>query len=49
MNEEELKFYEEQLYEAKRALFEARTIKQAKFLQNRIKFLTEMVKEAKKK
>jgi hypothetical protein len=44
-NKEELKFWEEQLYEAKQALFAARTIKQAKFLQNRIKFLTEKVKE----
>ncbi|MEM5836231.1 MAG: hypothetical protein QXR09_00750 [Candidatus Aenigmatarchaeota archaeon] len=48
-DKEEVKFYEEQLYEAKQALFAARTIKQARFLQNRIKFLTEMIKEAKKK
>ncbi|MEM5879120.1 MAG: hypothetical protein QXU74_01340 [Candidatus Aenigmatarchaeota archaeon] len=48
-NKEELKFFEEQLYEAKQALFAARTIKQARFLQNRIKYLTEMVKEAKNK
>ncbi|MEM5766422.1 MAG: hypothetical protein QW423_02205 [Candidatus Aenigmatarchaeota archaeon] len=44
-NKEELKFFEEQLYEAKQALFTARTIKQAKFLQNRIKYLSEKVKQ----
>ncbi|MEM5773293.1 MAG: hypothetical protein QXL86_03700 [Candidatus Aenigmatarchaeota archaeon] len=47
-NKEELKFFEEQLYEAKQALFAARTIKQARFLQNRIKFLTEKLKEARR-
>jgi hypothetical protein len=48
-NKEDLKFWEEQLYEAKQALFAARTIKQVKFLQNKIKFLSEKVKEIKKR
>jgi hypothetical protein len=48
-SKEDLKFWEEQLYEAKQALFAARTIKQIKFLQNKIKFLSEKVKEIKKR
>jgi hypothetical protein len=48
-NREELRFWEEQLYEAKQALFAARTIKQARFLQSRIKYLTERMKEIQKK
>jgi hypothetical protein len=48
-SKEDLKFWEEQLYEAKQALFAARTIKQVKFLQNKIKFLSEKVKEIKKR
>jgi uncharacterized LabA/DUF88 family protein len=48
-DKEELKFWEEQLYEAKQALFAARTIKQARFLQNRIKYITEKVKEIQKR
>ena len=47
--EEELKFFEEQLYEAKQALFAARTIRQARFLQNRIKYLTEKLREIQRK
>lgn len=42
---EQTRFFEEQLYEAKNALFAATTVKQVKFLQNKIKYLKEKVKE----
>jgi hypothetical protein len=32
-------FYEQQLFEAKSALFSASTVREIKFLQNKIKFL----------
>jgi len=38
------RFFEEQLFEAKQALFSATTIRQVKFLQERIKYLNEKVK-----
>jgi len=42
---EQTKFFEEQLFEAKRELFLVTTVRQAKFLQSRIKYLRERVKE----
>jgi len=41
---EQAKVFEEQLFEAKNALFMANTVKRIKFLQNRIKFLEGKVK-----
>lgn len=38
-------FFEEQLYEAQRNLFSARSVKQARFLTNRINFLRQQIKE----
>lgn len=42
---EELKFLQQQLWEAKQALAYAKTVRQLKFLENKIKYLTERVKE----
>jgi len=42
------RFFEEQLFEAKQALFAATTIKQAKFLQNKIKYLNQKVNGSEK-
>jgi hypothetical protein len=39
------RFFEEQLFETKQALFAATTIREAKFLQSKIKYLNEKVKE----
>lgn len=47
-NREDTRFFEEQLFETKQALFAATTIKQAKFLQSKIKYLNQRVKELKK-
>lgn len=44
---EQAKVFEEQLFEAKNALFMANTVKRIKFLQNRIKFLEGKVKGGK--
>jgi len=41
---EDSRFFEEQLFEAKQALFAATTIKQIKFLQERIKYLNQKAK-----
>lgn len=38
-------FLEDQLYEAQQALFAATSIKQVKFLQSKIKYLRQKVKE----
>ncbi|MEM7826514.1 MAG: hypothetical protein QW451_02715 [Candidatus Aenigmatarchaeota archaeon] len=46
---ENIRFFQEQLLEAQQALFFARTIKQARFLQNKIKYLREKIKEMEKK
>lgn len=40
-----LRFYKEQLFEAKSKLFEARSVKEIKFLQSRIDFLKKKIKE----
>lgn len=45
---EQARFFEEQLFEAKNALFAATKVKQIKFLQNKIKYLKEKVKELEK-
>jgi len=42
------RFFEEQLFEAKNALFAATSVKQIKFLQNKINYLKEKVKELEK-
>ena len=41
-------FFEEQLYEARQALFSATSIREVKFLQNKIKYLKQRVKESDK-
>ena len=37
-------FFEDQLYEAQRSLFLARSVREAKFLSNRINFLRQQLK-----
>jgi len=44
---ERAQFFEEQLFEAKQALFAARTVKEIRFLQNKINYLKQKVKELK--
>ena len=39
--------FEEQLFEAKQALFHAKSVKQIKFLQNKINYLKQKVREQK--
>ena len=46
--EEQAKLFEQQLYEAKNALFIANSVKRIKFLQNRIRFLEGKVKKVKR-
>jgi hypothetical protein len=41
-------FFEEQLFEAKQALFSATTVREIKFLQSKIKYLRERVRETNK-
>jgi hypothetical protein len=41
-------FFEEQLYEAQQALFAATSIKEIRFLQNKIKYLKQRVSGAEK-
>jgi hypothetical protein len=38
-------FFREQLFEAKNSLFAARSVREMKFLQERIKYFTEKLKE----
>ena len=40
-----IRIYREQLFEAKNKLFQARSVKQLKFLQHRIRFLEEKLRE----
>jgi len=40
-----LRFYQDELFETKNRLFKAKSIKQLKFLQNRIVFLQEKIEE----
>jgi hypothetical protein len=42
---EDTGFLEEQLFEAQRCLFAARSVKEAKFLSNRITFLKQQLKQ----
>jgi hypothetical protein len=44
-NRQDVKFFEEQLFETKQALFAATTIKEAKFLQSKIKYLDQKMRE----
>jgi predicted nucleic acid-binding Zn-ribbon protein len=44
-NLEEIAMIEEQLYEAQNALFRAKTVREAKFLQNKIEYLRKRAKE----
>ncbi len=39
----QLRFYQEELFEAKNKLFNAKNVKQLKFLQDRIKFLVSQI------
>jgi len=41
----QLRFYQEQLFETKNKLFNAKSVKQLKFLQDRIGFLMERIDE----
>jgi len=45
---EQVRFFEEQLFEAKQALFFAKTVREVKFLQNKINYLREKLKELEK-
>ena len=40
-----LRFYQEELFDTKNKLFRAKSVKQLKFLQNRIVFLQEKIEE----
>lgn len=42
-------FFEEQLFEAKNALFSARSVREVRFLQNRINYLNQRLKEFNRK
>ncbi|MEM7821601.1 MAG: hypothetical protein QXX38_02185 [Candidatus Aenigmatarchaeota archaeon] len=44
-NEEQIRFIEEQLFEATHALFNETSVKRIKFLQNKIDYLKKMRKE----
>jgi hypothetical protein len=46
MSKIESGFFEEQLFDAQRSLFFARSVKEAKFLTNRINFLREQIKQS---
>jgi len=41
--------FEEQLFEARSMLFSASNVKQIRFLQNKIKYLEQQVKESKRR
>jgi hypothetical protein len=45
MTKEEEAFFREQLFDAQQSLFVARSVKEAKFLTNRINFLKQQIKE----
>jgi len=42
---EEVNLLEEELFEAKQALFAARSVKELKFLQNKINYLSKKLRE----
>ncbi len=41
----ETQMFEEQLFQAKQALFKARSVREVKFLQNKINYLMKKLKE----
>jgi hypothetical protein len=45
---EDASFFEEQLCEARQALFEAKTVREIKFLQTKINYLSQKVNELEK-
>jgi len=45
---EQVRFIEEQLFDAKQALFSATSVREVKFLQNKIKYLRDQVKKLEK-
>jgi len=45
---EQIRFIEEQLFEAKQALFSETSVRRIKFLQNKIGYLKKMQRELKK-
>jgi len=45
---EQARFFEEQLFEARQALFFAKTVREAKFIQTKIIYLAQKVKEMNK-
>lgn len=47
MNITKNQFFEEQLFEAKQQLFAARSVREMKFIQERIVYLKKRMKEAK--
>lgn len=47
-NFEEIEMIEEQLYEAQNALFRAKTVREIKFLQNKINYLKTRARELEK-
>jgi len=44
-SEEEIEIFEEELFQAKQALFRARSVREIKFLQNKINYLMQKLKE----
>jgi hypothetical protein len=42
-NSDQVRFFEEQLYDAKQALFAAKTVREIKFIQSKIKYLAQQV------
>ncbi len=44
-NLENIRFIEEQLFQAKQALFNAKTVREVKFLQQKIEYLRKRAKE----
>jgi hypothetical protein len=47
-NMEQVRFFEEQLYDAKQALFAAKTVREIKFIQSKIKYLSQQVRTLEK-
>jgi hypothetical protein len=43
-NLDQIRFFEEQLFDAKQALFAATTVREIKFIQSKIKYLTQQVR-----
>lgn len=49
MNQDDMMFFEEQLFETKQALFSATTVREIKFLQNKITYLQSQMLDMQKK